>query len=503
MYSGPVFLSSFLMSVAIIYAAMPVAVRIGLVDKPGGHKLHEDHVPLVGGLAIFMSVGFAWVLVLTLGLGSMNSIFVAAGGLLFGVGLVDDRIQLSVRFRFAVQIVAALLLVYSQVVLHDVGRLVSDQRFELGVLAVPVTVFAIVGAINALNMIDGVDGLAGLVSLVSLSLLAFVSFVSDNQIQLVISLCTVGSVAGFLVFNMPWGSRDKAQIFMGDAGSTLLGFLLAYLLISLSQGKHQAISPVTALWLFAIPLLDTVGVALRRVWLGKSPFSADRGHIHHLLLDAGFRVRHAVACIASLQLVFGLAGLAGYYLGLPEGAMMAAFLGLGAGYIYLISRPWRIVPRLRALHRRSGLTIQGVRHVYVGNLGRDTALAEIQALLGESVNDYPFEIYRCGSSGADVSTYALIDAGTADKVRLLLRQLRRGLSSMRPVDIPATAVSSTTIRQYIIRNQQNDPRIANRPSRAAIATQGERRRSIPRLIFRSGASDIAPAEFTRSSHKAA
>ncbi|RLA46835.1 MAG: undecaprenyl-phosphate alpha-N-acetylglucosaminyl 1-phosphate transferase [Gammaproteobacteria bacterium] len=343
---------TFLMSVITIYLFTPVAVKVGLVDKPGGHKEHEDHVPLVGGLAIYSGVLMAWFLLPWLGGGTMNSIFLAAGVLLFTIGLADDRFDLSVKLRFGVQIVAALMLVYSNVVLADLGYIQSGKLFTLGIFAIPVTVFATLSAINAMNMMDGIDGLAGLVSIAILAPILVVSYVSANLIHILLVLCLMGAVGGFLLFNLHWKGRSTAHIFMGDAGSTLLGFLFATLLISLAQGEHRAMPPVTALWLFAIPLMDSAGVMLRRALHRRSPFTADRGHLHHLLLDAGFSVHQVVLFIALLQLALGAVGLVGCYLHISESISFVSFLVVLSAYIYLVIRPWRVVPMMRALHQK-------------------------------------------------------------------------------------------------------------------------------------------------------
>ncbi len=481
MYSLPIILSAllsaFFLSVVTIRVVTPIAVKVGLVDKPGGHKLHEDHVPLVGGIAIYLSVFCAWLLIPITGLGTLNSVFVAAGGLLFVTGLIDDRIQLSVKFRFVAQIVAALLLIHSKVSLQDLGYLFSNELFVLGVFALPITLFAIVGAINSLNMLDGADGLAGLVSLVSIIMLALVAYLAGSDRQFLLCLCLVGSIGGFLAFNMRWFGRAKASIFMGDAGSTLLGFLIAYLLISLSQGEARAMTPVTALWIFAVPLMDTLGVALRRIWMRKSPFSPDRGHIHHLLLDAGFRVRHAVLLVAALQFLLGSIGVAGSYLGFPELSMLLAFLCVCGAYTFSILRPWRIVPRLRAIHQKAGLTVRGVRHVYIGGLSRDNAVAEVEALLGGDSHTYTFEIYQArsqGKQGRELSTYALVDAVKADRVQALASHLKHGLASL---EIQEPII----IRQYIVRNTDNDRRDPQSCPKGAI--RNERRFNISRLLY--------------------
>ena len=473
MLSALIFLAAFVTSVAVIHLFSPVAVRIGLVDRPGGHKLHDDHVPLVGGFALYASLFLAWNLGPLLGLGTINSIFLAASGLLFTIGLVDDRFNLSVRLRLAMQVAAALLLVYSQVVLDDLGRLLPDQLLALGVLAIPFTIFATVGTINAINMIDGMDGLAGLVSFSILSLLLVVSYVSDSSIQLLIILCMMGGLGGFLLFNMRRRGRDRAAVFMGDAGSTILGFLFAYLLISLSQGEHRAISPVTAIWLFAVPLMDTLGVMMRRIWLGRSPFAADRGHLHHLLLDAGFRMRHAVVLIAAIQLLLGGVGLAGDYLGVPEHLSLLAFVTLFLVYAYLVIRPWRAVPRLRTIHRSLDLTVRGARQVFVGNLNRDTAGSDMANLLRESGHDGGFELYeRPDPAGGESLVFALVDAGETDRVKPLARDLRkahRALAGRRPGD------PGPVIRQLVPRSRENDRRAARAKSTAENRRHRERR----------------------------
>ncbi len=484
MYDALIFFATFVTAVVVIQLTAPIAVKVGLVDRPGGHKLHEDHVPLVGGFALYMGLFLAWFLGPRIGLGSINSIFVAASGLLFTIGLVDDRFQLSVRLRMAMQVVAALLLVYSNAELRDLGELIPGTSLELGVLSTPFTIFAVVGTINAMNMIDGVDGLAGLVAFAILLLLLFVSYVSQSNVQLLIVLCMLGAVGGFLYFNMRRKGRDRAAVFMGDAGSTILGFLFAYLFISLSQGENRAISPVVAVWLFAVPLMDTVGVMIRRIWLGRSPFSPDRGHLHHLLIDAGFRMRHAVLVIAALQLALGTLGLAAYYLGVPDYLSLALFLGGFLLYAYFISRPWRAVPRIRTFHRGLDLTVRGARQVFVGNLARDTAFAEVKNLLREAGEQRPFELYeRTDPESGDTTVFALVDAGETDNVNRLARKLRSARRRLYARHRPGQ--DEMVIRQLVPRDAANDRRRASNGNAATEQRRRERRVASRRLENRS------------------
>lgn len=456
-----IFLGAFFSGALLILLLRPLAARIGLVDRPGGHKIHDDHIPLVGGFAIYAGLLLAWLIGPQLGLGTMNTLLVAASGLLFAIGLVDDRFQLSVRLRLLMQVAAGLLLVYSNVVLNDLGSLLPGEPVQLGPFAVAFTIFATVGTINAMNMLDGVDGLAGLVSFVVLGLLAYAAAVSHSSVQLLLTLTVMGGVAGFLTFNMRHKGRERASVFMGDAGSTLLGFVFAYLLISLSQGEHRAIHPVTALWLFAVPLMDTVGIMLRRIWLGKSPFSADRGHLHHLLMDGGFRMCQAVLLIAGIQLVLGALGLAAQHAGVPDYVSFGVFLAAFAGYAYLIIRPWRAVPKLRSLHRRLDLAARDADQVFIGNLSPDTARLEVQNLLREARIERPFELYeRIDPETGEASAFALIDAGSPRALKPLVRDLRRAHARIYRRGRPDER--GIVIRQLFPRAERNDRRSARR-----------------------------------------
>ena len=159
-----------------------------------------------------------------------------------------------------------------------------------------------------------------------------------------------GGVAGFLCFNLRYLGWRRARCFMGDNGSMQLGFVFAWLLSDLSQSNEsvRAITPITTLWLFAVPLIDTLCVMLRRMWMGRSPFHADRNHLHHLFLRAGFRVQDAVLVLALVQFCFGAIGLLGMYAGVDELVMLVAFVVVFAVCFFIVLRPWRLVPLLRS-----------------------------------------------------------------------------------------------------------------------------------------------------------
>jgi len=327
-------------SIVLLHFLRPVAVRVGLVDRPGGRRTHEREVPLIGGLAMFLGFVFA-ALTLELGLTSYRG-FVAAGAILVVVGVLDDLHELSSRARFGAQIAASLLMAYwGGVVLTDLGALRADgSPFVLGGWAIAFTVFCTVGVINALNMIDGLDGLAGGMSLVPLLGMAWVCHDAglDGRLQILLLLAVV--VVAFLLFNMRLPGRAGAPVFMGDAGSMFLGFAITWFFIDLSQGPGRAMAPVAALWLLLVPLFDTVWLILRRVLHGRSPFRPDFEHVHHVLQMTGLDPARSVLLLWAVSAIAAGAGLAALALGVPEHVMFQTFLGLFAAYCALMGYTW-------------------------------------------------------------------------------------------------------------------------------------------------------------------
>ena len=470
------FFANFTISALAIRLASPVAVRMGLIDTPESHKHHVEPIPLVGGISIYLSLLLAWLMMPILGIGTINSIFVAASGLLLAVGIFDDRFKLSIKLRFTIHIIAALFMVYSNVILNDLGSIISTERLALGLMAIPITVFATIGVINAMNMMDGIDGLAGLVSLTCLLLLlGALQFSSVYQPQLLLIACQMGAIGGFLLFNLRWQGGEKAQVFLGDAGSTVLGFLFAWLFISMSQGEHRAITPITALWIFAIPLIDTVGAMLRRIKWKYSPFKADRFHIHHLLMDAGFKVSQTVFIIAGAQLLLGLVGLAGLYLGIPEKYMFMGYLGVTAIYIYKISQPTQSVPMFRAIFGKTGWIREGVSQVYIGDINVENPKTEIESLLGHKLNEHTYEIYEgIRTQSGERFAFAVIDAKHTRNVKKLINQLSRSQGEQ----------ANKHIRQFVQRDPANDERERNLNSAFDMRTT-DRRSTRVRKIYSS------------------
>lgn len=288
-----------------------------------------------------MLIAFAFsVLMLDISLSSYRMLF-AGSLLLVVVGAIDDLHELSPLHRFAAQIVASLLMTQEGgVVLADFGYLIMpDDVLSLGLLAIPLTVFATVGVINAVNMADGLDGLAASLVLIAITALGVIAWSGGSTWDIGVLGLLGATIFSFLLSNLRLDGRSL--VFMGDAGSLFLGFALVWFLIDLSQGEQRLMAPVTALWLFALPLLDTVSIIGRRILLGRSPFLADREHFHHILLAAGFGPKRTLLLMVLIALAVAGVGLAGHFFGVSEHWMFFGFLCLFALHFRITMRAWR------------------------------------------------------------------------------------------------------------------------------------------------------------------
>ncbi len=261
-----------------------LATYWGVVDRPDGYrKLHGHCTPLGGGLAVLVSLVLATVLVYlapdpwpsvlrqeTNHLGAL----LAAAVVLVVVGLIDDRYQLRGRHKLLGQLIAVLILVSSGWVIR--GFSLFDLQVELGLLAVPFTMFWLLGAINALNLIDGIDGLATTVGLVLSLTVATMALLTQHADVQIVALALAGSLLGFLWYNFP-----PAKIFLGDAGSMLIGLLVGALAMkgSFKGAATAALAAPLAVW--AIPIFDCGAAVLRRKLTGRSVYTTDRNHLHH------------------------------------------------------------------------------------------------------------------------------------------------------------------------------------------------------------------------------
>lgn len=302
------------------------AEQLKLLAHPGEHRLHQHSTPLVGGLGIYSAI-----LVGLIFLDSSFKNFLPVLMFMCAVGALDDRFKLPSWSRFLAQGLAAYLMIkMTGVELKSLGFLSPDRELMLGRWSMPMTIFATIGVINAINMSDGHDGLAG--SLVLLVLISLFFNGADHGLILI----SCAALLGFLLLNLRL-FRSRAIVFLGDAGSMMLGLLLAYLLIKHSQMK-AGIWPVTALWLLALPLIDAVAVLIVRPLRGKSPFAADRIHYHHQLVDRGVSVSLAVGIAVLIQTGFIILGLWAWKMRIADHFQLIAFLILFV--LYLFSLIW-------------------------------------------------------------------------------------------------------------------------------------------------------------------
>ena len=311
------------------------AVLLGLVDRPDQRKLHDGDVPLVGGLAIFLGVLAGAVFYGQFQ--RFDTTLLETAAVLVLLGALDDRFDLSVRDRLLIQTIVILTVIArTGVYIHTLGRMFGHE-VTFGWLGVPLTVVAVIGLVNAFNMMDGIDGLAGSLALVSIA--AMVLFATPTPLHGVIILLALLATASlpYLIANLGFMG---GKIFLGDAGSMLIGYLLAWTLIRMSQIPQTHLSPVDVLWCVALPVFDTIAVMYRRLRQGKSPFKPDRGHIHHILLGAGLGPRATLVALTALAAAFALIGAFISSVAHSAGTNLTMFCLVMGVYIAAVTRVW-------------------------------------------------------------------------------------------------------------------------------------------------------------------
>ncbi len=298
------------------------ARRLGLVDEPGERKIHKNPVPRFGGVAIWLAFMAAFG-VLTLMFwdyphGNGIAGILTGGTMIFLLGVLDDRFNISPYIKLVWQILAALAAFYLGVEI-TVLDLPESKLLVLNSLSLPVTLLWLVGISNAMNFIDGVDGLAGGVAVISAITLAVVAVFTNQPVAAVMAALLAGASLGFLVYNF-----YPARIFMGDSGSLFCGFVLASIAVT-GVLKTQVAVMLVPMVILTVPIFDVVFSTLRRVFKGKNPFIADAEHIHHRLLHAGFSQVRIVGMLYAACVIAGMVAT-GYvqYLGV----YMALILGL-------------------------------------------------------------------------------------------------------------------------------------------------------------------------------
>ena len=280
------------------------AHKVGAIDVPkDARRMHKKPIPRLGGLAIYG--GFLCSILIFGQLDETMLCVLLGAAIIVALGIFDDVLALGAKLKFVVQIVAAAIPVCIgdlQMGLFTNLNPLSDTPFvHLGILAVPVTIIWIVGITNAVNLIDGLDGLAvGVSSIAAITMLA-VALLTGNMPIAITMAALAGACIGFMPYNL-----NPAKIFMGDTGSTFLGYMLATVSIMGLFKFYAVISFAVPFLILGLPIFDTANAIIRRVAAGRSPMSPDRGHVHHKLIDMGFNQKQAVAILYAISATLGL-----------------------------------------------------------------------------------------------------------------------------------------------------------------------------------------------------
>lgn len=293
-----IYYSTLLIAMFITMALVPIfkslASTMHVMDVPSERKVHQIPMPKTGGFAMALGAMVPLFLWATLDKAG-QSIMIGAGIIVF-FGFIDDIKELGYKSKFAGQLSASLVIVlYGGIRIKCLGMLLPDDFLLPEYLALPLTIFFVVGVTNAINLADGLDGLAGGISLLSFICIAYMALLGENTPIALFALAMAGAIFGFLRFN-----TYPATVFMGDTGSQLIGFVAGALSVSLTQG-NTPLSPMLPLLLLGFPILDTITVMLERLAEGSSPFVADKKHFHHKLMELGLYHTEAVFVIYILQ----------------------------------------------------------------------------------------------------------------------------------------------------------------------------------------------------------
>lgn len=318
---------SFVIAFAVAYATTPfikvLAYRIGAIDKPGEERrVHKKPTPLLGGLAIFYGFVVSILCLSEIDMGVRGMIF---GALVIVItGVFDDIRPLHPLIKLAGQILAAVIVVLHGLQIYRISMptiIAPAGSLELGMFSIPVTIVWIVAVTNAVNLIDGLDGLAaGISSIASMTLLCIALIASEGNVAIMTAALT-GACFGFLPYNF-----NPAKIFMGDTGAMFLGFILSCVSIMGVFKAYAVISFVVPILVLGLPLFDTGFVMLRRMKNHQPIMGADRGHLHHKLLDMGLTQKQTVGILYLISSVLGLSAIVLIGAGALRAIVLVAFI---------------------------------------------------------------------------------------------------------------------------------------------------------------------------------
>lgn len=351
----------FAVAFSVAYLMVPVAkwasIRMGAIDYPGVRRVHETIVPRAGGIALFvgfwagcaaLAIGvnyFGWGPVSFFRLAYVNIAQLFVGlSLMFVVGLVDDVSPLAPRSKFAGQLVAAAVIYGAGVSIGEVRGIFTGDFIPLEWLDMPLTIMYILIFVNVVNLIDGLDGLAaGLVAIMAVSLM-FLVIRRGNYTLTLACVSLIACCIAFLIFNF-----YPADVFMGDCGSHFLGAVLACVSVLGVVRTQSLVASLVPLVIAGVPVMDTTAAVIRRIREGKPIDEADKEHVHHRLLDAGFGQRRAVVTLYALSAVFAVVG---YYINAFSGSMRWVLFGVFAFILFVVIARLRLLDPVLLHHYR-------------------------------------------------------------------------------------------------------------------------------------------------------
>lgn len=341
-------LLSFLLTLLAVPMWIRLAAKFGLLDAPDERKHHEGLIPSVGGLAIFT----VFIPLAVFGSGipfTMLAPLLAGVLILLVLGAIDDARPVYAPLKFALHFLAAILIVWpGGAILNNMGNLFGTGMLDFGWFAPVFSVFCGVYMINAINMMDGVDGLAGGICFIIIAWFAFMAGMAGYAEMAACLGALLGGIGGFLAFNLRHPFRDRAAVFLGDAGSMALGLVITWAAIHLSQGAKSPIPPISYAFIVGVPIWDAFGLLVKRLKEGRHPFSPDRGHFHHHFLEAGYGPGETTAIILSYAAFIGSVGVLGPMLRIPEVVLTVLWVALWAMHTYIACRPAGFIAALKA-----------------------------------------------------------------------------------------------------------------------------------------------------------
>jgi UDP-GlcNAc:undecaprenyl-phosphate GlcNAc-1-phosphate transferase len=325
-------LVSSLATFLVIHFFRTYAIRVGLTDNPDSRRVHTGSVPLIGGIAMYCGV-LVSILVTQITFTNHNY-FILITAIIIIIGVLDDHKDISVSLRILFQVLVSIITVtLCGVYIGSFGSLLGSGDIILNEWGYFVAIIAIIGGMNAVNMTDGAHGMAGANSLVTFIALFYLSLesVSHEYVLLIAVFCSV--VLVFLMFNLCIGISISKRIFMGDVGSMFIGFTIVWLLIVMSKGEGRVFAPVTALWLFAMPLLEMSSTILRRLISGKSLFKPDLNHTHNVLARLGLSVKNILLLNMLVSTLMAVIGILGEQYEVSEWVMFFGFVLISVIYV--------------------------------------------------------------------------------------------------------------------------------------------------------------------------